>query len=161
MSNRKGLFSFQLPEEVKKKTAVDSSFGREHARQLLRLEDPEKKKRVDKIKQEEHNTQPIWVEIPEEVRQKTLNVESFGIGHAEELLRLKEEPLKQLELVDIFFLNCFRNRNPEVIRITSFGITYIFPIADSFVCNPEKRRRPGWGKALPRSTLLSFPRRKR
>jgi len=34
-------------------------------------------------------------ELPEEVKAKTLNVESFGVGHAKQLLRLKDEPDKQ------------------------------------------------------------------
>lgn len=36
----------------------------------------------------------IAEELPEEVKQKTLNVESFGVGHAEQLLRLKDMPEK-------------------------------------------------------------------
>jgi len=44
----------------------------------------------------------ISKELPKGVKQKTANVSSFGIGHALQLLRLKDKPKVQLELAEKF-----------------------------------------------------------
>lgn len=41
-------------------------------------------------------------ELPKEVKEKTANVGSFGVGHADQLLRLKTKPDKQIELAKEF-----------------------------------------------------------
>ncbi len=44
----------------------------------------------------------IVEELPDEVKTKIGNVSNFGVGHAIQLLRLKDKPDKQLELVEEF-----------------------------------------------------------
>jgi len=54
-------------------------------------------------------------ELPEEVKAKTLNVQSFGVGHAIQLIRLKDKPDKQFELVEEF-MDSVARRKPLSFR---------------------------------------------
>ncbi|MBO3755205.1 MAG: ParB/RepB/Spo0J family partition protein [Candidatus Brockarchaeota archaeon] len=64
-------------------------------------------KTIEEQTGEKPSEKTIWQRIeiaktlPEEVK-KTLNVKSFGVGHGVQLLRLKDEPEKQLQLASEF-----------------------------------------------------------